>query len=185
MTDAPSPAPAPAGVRVVPMTPAHWPEVRDVYALGIATGESTLEPEPPDWERFDAAKLPEHRLVAVDDAGTLRGTDRVLGWVAVSRTSERAVYAGVVEVSVYVHPDAHGRGVGRTLLTALLASTDEGGIWTVQASVFPENTASVALHTSVGFRVVGRRERLGRMTHGPRAGTWRDVLLLERRRADD
>lgn len=177
MTDAPSPA-AP-GVRVVPLTEAHWPAVREIYALGIATGESTLEPEPPDWDRFDAGKLADHRYVALDDAGT------VLGWVAVSPTSERAVYAGVVEVSVYVHPDAHGRGVGRTLLAALLDSADRGGLWTVQAGVFPENTASVALHTSAGFRVVGRRERLGRMTHGPRAGTWRDVLLLERRRAAD
>lgn len=169
----------PAGVRVVPLTDAHWPEVRAIHALGIATGEATLEPEPPDRDRFDAGRLPDHRFVAVDDAGT------VLGWVTVSPTSQRAVYAGVVEVSVYVHPDAHGRGVGRALLTTLLASTDRGGIWTVQAGIFPENTASIALHTSVGFRVVGRRERLGRMTHGPRAGTWRDVLLLERRRADD
>ncbi|QCB95465.1 N-acetyltransferase family protein [Cellulomonas shaoxiangyii] len=166
-------------MRIVPLTAAHWPEVRDVYARGIATGESTLESEPPDWDRFDAGKLPDHRFVAVDEDGT------VLGWVAASPTSERAVYAGVVEVSVYVHPDAHGRGVGRALLTALLASTDRGGIWTVQAVVFPENRASVALHTSLGFRVVGRRERLGRAAHGPRAGTWRDVLLLERRRSRD
>lgn len=176
---APSPGRPAPDVRVVPLTVEHWPGVREVYALGIATGEATLEPEPPDWDRFDAAKLPEHRFVALDDDG------RVLGWVAVAPTSERAVYAGVVEVSVYVHPDAHGRGVGRSLLAALLDSTDRGGIWTVQAGVFPENAASLALHTGAGFRVVGRRERLGRMSHGPRAGTWRDVLLLERRRADD
>ncbi|QGQ20468.1 GNAT family N-acetyltransferase [Cellulomonas sp. JZ18] len=176
---APSPGPSAPDVRVVPLEPAHWPQVREIYARGIATGEATLEPEPPDWDQFDAAKLADHRFVAVDDDG------RVLGWVAVSPTSSRAVYAGVVEVSVYVHPDAHGRGVGRTLLTALLDSADRGAVWTVQAGVFPENTASIALHTSVGFRVVGRRERLGRMVHGPRAGVWRDVLLLERRRPDD
>lgn len=162
-------------VRVVPLTAEHWPAVRDIYAAGIATGHATFESQPPTWEQFDAAKLPAHRHVAVDVDGT------VLGWVAATAVSDRCTYAGVVEHSVYVHPDARGRGVGRTLLEALIASTEAAGIWTIQSGVFAENAASLALHRAAGFRVVGTRERLGRMTFGPLAGRWRDVVLLERR----
>ncbi|BDO43648.1 GNAT family N-acetyltransferase [Cellulomonas sp. NTE-D12] len=165
-------------VRLAPLTAEHWPQVRDIYAAGIATGNATFESEPPTWEKFDAGKLAEHRLVALDDGGT------VLGWVAASPVSDRCVYAGVVEHSVYVHPDARGRGVGRTLLDGLLRSTAEAGVWTVQSGVFPENTASIALHAAAGFRTVGTRSRLGRMSYGPMAGQWRDVVLLEHRLPD-
>jgi L-amino acid N-acyltransferase YncA len=108
----------------------------------------------------------------------------VLGWVAATTVSDRCVYAGVVEHSVYVHPDARGRCVGRTLLETLIASTESAGVWTIQSGVFGENTASLALHRSAGFRVVGTRERLGRMSYGPLEGQWLDVVLLERRRRD-
>jgi phosphinothricin acetyltransferase len=114
-------------------------------------------------------------LVAVDVAGL------VLGWAAVSAVSERCAYAGVVELGIYVDPDGRGRGIGRQLIDALVTSTEDAGIWTIQAGIFPENTASLALHAAAGFRTVGLRERLGRMTHGPLRGQWRDVVLVERR----
>ncbi|MGA5867956.1 GNAT family N-acetyltransferase [Streptomyces cinereoruber] len=152
------------------MRPEHADRVLEIYRLGIATGHATFETTAPTWPEFDASRLPDHRLVAVDRAG------EVVGWTAVTPVSDRCAYAGVVEHSVYVHPDARGRGVGLALLTALLASTDAAGVWTVQSGVFPENTASLALHHRAGFRTVGVRERLGR-----HHGTWRDVILLERR----
>src|SRR5262245_31084783 len=147
----------------------HWDDVARIYAEGIATGDATFETDVPTWENWDAVHLASHRFVAVD-AG------RVVGWVAVSPVSSRCVYSGVVENSVYVDAEARGRGVGRALLEALVASTDAAGIWTIQTGVFPENEASVRLHESAGFRVVGRRERLGQLD-----GVWRDVLFLERR----
>lgn len=159
---------------VVPLEAAHWPEVERIYAAGIATGHATFESEPPTWEQFDAGKLPGQRLVAVEDG-------RVVGWAAASGVSDRCVYAGVVEHSVYVDPAAGGRGVGRLLLDALVASTEAAGIWTIQSGVFPENAASLALHRAAGFRVVGTRERVARMSYGPMAGAWRDVVFLERR----
>ena len=161
-------------LRIAQLTSDHWPAVHEIYAAGIATGHATFEAEPPPtWADFDAAKLPAHRLVALDDDGA------VLGWAAVTGVSDRCVYAGVVEHSVYVHPAARGRGVGRALLDALLASTRAARIWTVQSGVFPENTASLALHAAAGFRTVGTRRQLGRMGDGPLAGAWRDVVLLE------
>ncbi|WP_028047480.1 GNAT family N-acetyltransferase [Cellulomonas sp. URHE0023] len=163
------------GFTVRPLTSEHWPEVERIFAAGIATGHATFEAAPPTWAAFDAGKVREHRFVAVDDDG------RVLGWAAASAVSDRCAYAGVVEHSVYVDPAARGRGVGSALLDALLDSAAAGGIWTVQAGIFPENTASIALHTAAGFRLVGTRERLGRMTYGPLADQWRDVLLMEKR----
>ncbi|WP_242889124.1 GNAT family N-acetyltransferase [Actinomadura litoris] len=154
---------------VVPMGREHADEVLAVYQAGIGGGDATFETTAPTWQRFDASRLREHRLVALDGG-------RVLGWAAVSAVSDRCAYAGVVEHSVYVHPDAQGRGVGLLLLRALLASTDGAGIWTVQSGVFPENAASLALHAKVGFRVIGTRERIGR-----HHGRWRDVVLIERR----
>jgi L-amino acid N-acyltransferase YncA len=148
-----------------------WPGVERIYAAGIATGDATFETEPPTWEAFDAGRLAAHRLVAERDG-------KVVGWAAVSGVSERCVYAGVVEHSVYVDPAHAGQGVGTALLQALIASTEAAGIWTIQTGIFPENTASLALHERSGFRVVGRRERLGR-----HFGRWRDVVLLERRSA--
>lgn len=161
--------PAAAAVAVEPLGPEHWPAVARIYAEGLGTGHATFEVEVPTWERWNAAHLDAHRFVAVADGG-------VLGWAAVVPVSDRCVYGGVVENSVYVAEAARGRGVGRGLLEALVASTEDAGIWTIQTGIFPENEASVRLHEAVGFRVVGRRERLGRL-----AGVWRDVLLLERR----
>ena len=155
-----------------PMTAAHWPEVRAIYAEGIATGHATFAPEPPSWTEWDAGHLPTCRLVAV--AAT--APDTVLGWAALSPVSGRCVYAGVAEVSVYVAAAARGQGVGRALLEALIAASEQNGLWTLQAGIFPENTASVALHEAVGFRQVGRRERIGQLR-----GQWQDTLLLERR----
>ncbi|WP_407836072.1 N-acetyltransferase family protein [Streptomyces sp. DSM 116496] len=157
-------------LRIEPLTRAHADEVLAIYRAGIAEGNATFETEAPTWEAFDAARLPEHRFAAVDPDGKL------LGWVAASKVSDRCAYAGVVEHSVYVHPGARGRGVARALLDALIASTEAAGIWTIQSGIFPENTASLALHQRAGFRVIGTRVRIGR-----HHGTWRDVVLLERR----
>ncbi|MGJ6966811.1 GNAT family N-acetyltransferase [Streptosporangium sp. G11] len=168
-----------AAPRITAMTVEHAAQVLDIYRLGIDEGQATFETTVPTWEHFAAAKLPAHRHVAVDTDGDQDGdTDggRVLGWVAAVAVSDRCAYAGVVEHSVYVHPAARGRGVGSALLAALIASTEAAGIWTIQAGVFPENTASLALHARAGFRVIGTRERIGR-----HHGLWRDVVLIERR----
>jgi L-amino acid N-acyltransferase YncA len=153
------------------LRPDHWPAVRTIFEAGIASGDATFETVAPDWEDWDAQHLAEHRLVATDDG-------RVVGWTALAPVSDRCAYAGVAEDSIYVAPDAQGRGIGRALLAAVVASAEQGGIWTVQTGIFPENRASVRLHQACGFRVVGLRERLGRLH-----GRWRDVLLLERRSA--
>jgi phosphinothricin acetyltransferase len=155
------------------LAPADWPAVKAIYEQGIATGHATFEAAAPAWEAWDQGHLAAGRLAAVETGA--RG-ERVVGWAALSPVSGRCVYAGVAEVSVYVAADARGRGVGGRLLTALVRASEEAGLWTLQAGIFPENTPSVALHHAAGFRVVGRRERIGRM--GER---WRDVLLLERR----
>ncbi len=151
------------------MTRGHGGPVLAIYQAGIDEGDATFETRAPAWAQFSAARLPAHRFVAVDEHG-------VLGWVAVSAISRRAAYAGVVEHSVYVRADARGRGIGGLLLRTLIASTEAAGIWTIQSGIFPENTASIALHASAGFRVVGTRERIAR-----HHGRWRDVVLMERR----
>ena len=153
----------------------HWSRVRAIYAAGIETGHATFESEPPSWETFEATRLPDQRHVALGPGG------RVLGWTAASADNDRCVYAGVVEHAVYVDPKARGQGVGRLLLETLISSTEAAGIWTIQSGVFPENTASLALHAAVGFRVVGTRVRIAKMTFGPMAGLWRDVIAIERR----
>ncbi|KJY28172.1 GNAT family N-acetyltransferase [Streptomyces sp. NRRL S-495] len=152
------------------MTPGHAEEVLAVYRAGIEEGNATFETAAPAWDAFDAARLPGHRHVALDQDG------RVLGWAAVSAVSIRPAYAGVVEHSVYVHPRFRGFGIAGALLEALIASTEAAGIWTIQSGVFPENTASLALHAKAGFRVIGARERIAR-----HHGVWRDVVLIERR----
>jgi L-amino acid N-acyltransferase YncA len=158
-------------VRVERMRDAHAAAVLAVYADGIATGDATFETDVPTWPEFVAGHIPDHGLVAVDPT-----RDEVVGWAATSAVSGRCVYAGVHEVSVYVAAAATGRGVGRALLDGLVASTEAAGVWTLQAGIFPENVASLRLHAACGFRVVGTRERLGRLR-----GTWRDVVLVERR----
>jgi phosphinothricin acetyltransferase len=147
-----------------------WERVRAIYLEGIATGHATFETGAPTWEKWDAAHLRKARLVARDDEG------EILGWAALSPVSDRCVYGGVAEVSVYVGERGRGRGVGRALLEALVEASERNEIWTLQAGVFPENAASVKLHLSCGFREVGRRERIGKLN-----GVWRDTLLLERR----
>lgn len=161
-------------VHVAPMREEHGQDVLAIFADGLAGGNASFEKAPPTWEQFTAAKLEAHRFVALDG-------DRVVGWVALSPTSSREVYAGVVEDALYVRAGEQGRGVGRALMARMLASTDAAGIWTVCAGIFPENAASLALHERFGFRRVGVRERLGLMPRGPYAGQWRDVVWLERR----
>lgn len=151
------------------MKAADWDAVRSIYQEGIATENATFETEAPAWETWDASHLAEGRFVA-------RAGGTVIGWAALSPVSSRCVYAGVAEVSIYVGRGHGCRGIGRALLEALVAWSEQAGIWTLQAGIFPENEASLALHMRCGFREVGRRERLGQMK-----GVWRDVILLERR----
>lgn len=151
------------------MRESDWEGVRAVYAEGLETGDATFETEAPTWERWDAGHLRVARLVA-------REGDKIKGWAALSPVSTRAVYAGVAEVSVYVGRESRGEGVGRALLAALVEESERSGVWTLQASIFPENAASVRLHEACGFREVGRRERIARLR-----GRWRDTVLFERR----
>ncbi|MDY0910706.1 N-acetyltransferase family protein [Microbacterium sp. CFBP9034] len=161
------------------MTAGDWPAVQKIYAQGIEDGEATFEVATPSWEAFDAGKLAQMRIVAVDER------DAVLGWVAASAVSTRPAYCGVVEHSVYIDRSARGQGIGRLLLHAFVEAADEAGIWTIQSSVFPENAASLKLHEAAGFRVVGRRERIAKSGVGPHAGQWRDTILIERRTSRD
>lgn len=154
---------------VRPLLPSDWPAAAAIFAEGIATGHATFETTVPLWEDWDARHLPEHRFVAEIDG-------EVAGWIAVVPYSSRTVYRGVGEESVYVAEHARGRGVGHALLSTLIESAREGGLWTLQAGVFPENEASIALHRAHGFREVGTRERIGEL-----GGAWRDVVLLELR----
>ena len=146
-----------------------WEQVRSIYLEGIKSGDSTFETEAPSWEKWDEGHLQIARLV-------MRDGDRIVGWAALSPVSKRSAYSGVAELTVYVTESERGRGSGRALLEALIEESEQNGIWTLQASVFPENTASVKLHLRCGFREVGRRERIGQMH-----GQWRDTLLFERR----
>lgn len=154
------------------MTAADWPQVRRVYAEGIATGDATLEREAPDWDHWDRSHRPDCRLVARE---TRSGP--VLGWVALTAYSSRRVYRGVAWESLYVAADARGRGVGRALLEAVIPASEAAGFWTLLAGVMAENTASLALHERVGFRPIGYQQALGQDA----TGRWRDVVLLERR----
>ena len=159
-------------IEIAPMSADDWPAVSDVYASGIATGQATFQTSVPTWSEWDASHLETCRLVARRSAD-----GEVVGWAALTRVSSRCVYAGVAEVSIYIGEAARGRGVGRRLLEKLIEESERDGIWTLQSGIFPENEASVALHVACGFRVVGRRERIGRTSEG----VWRDNLLLERR----
>ena len=156
-------------VSILPLVPEAWPDVERIYAEGIATGQATFETAPPSWDAWNASHLDAPRLVAREEG-------RVLGWAALSPVSSRCVYGGVAEVSVYVSESSRGRGIGARLLEHLVRESEARGIWTLQAGIFPENRASVAIHRKAGFVEVGRRERLGKLE-----GVWRDVLLLERR----
>ena len=151
------------------MRPPDWDEVREIYLQGIAGGQATFETEAPDWENWDANHLAFARMVARED-------EHLIGWAALSPISARRAYAGVAETSVYVASDQRGTGVGRMLLEALVSVSERHGIWTLQAIMFPENQASVALHRACGFREIGRRDRISKLN-----GVWRDTVLLERR----
>lgn len=156
-------------VRIESMRETDWEQVRTIYLEGIATGDATFEELAPSWDGWDSQHLFRCRLVAKRD-------DEVVGWAALAPVSSRAVYAGVAEVSVYVSSHWRDRGIGSKLLHELIAESEACGLWTLQAGIFQENVASIRLHEKCGFRIVGRRERLGKM-----AGRWRDVMLLERR----
>ncbi len=156
-------------IDVRPLLPSDWLEVEAIYAEGIATRGATFETATPSFEDFDRSHHAEHRFVAVEDG-------RVVGWALLAPTSARTCYAGVADNSVYVAESARGRGVGRALMEAVIASAREGGIWTIWAGMFPENEASVGLHERLGFRLVGRFERVAQLD-----GVWRDTILLELR----
>ncbi len=165
-----------ASITIRAMRETDAPAVLEIYGEGIATGHATFQDAVPDWADWDEGHLVRPRLIAEDSSG-------ILGWAALSPVSGRCIYAGVAEVSVYVGTAGRGRGLGRRLLAALVTDSEDAGIWTLQAGIFPENVASIELHKRHGFRVVGTRERLGRMDYGPLAGAWRDVVLMERRSA--
>ena len=151
------------------MTADDWKQVREIYLEGIATRNATIETEAPDWDEWNANHRPDCRLVA-------RSYDKVLGWAVLSPVSQRIAYLGVAEESIYVAASARGTGVGKALLAALIKESEEAGVWSLQAGIFPENTASIAVHKSVGFREIGVQERKGSLD-----GVWRDVVLMERR----
>jgi L-amino acid N-acyltransferase YncA len=158
-------------IAIARMSDSHAEQVLAIHQAGLDTDNASFETVAPAWDRFDAAHLAEHRFVAVN-----RRTGVVLGWVALAPVSSREVYAGVAEESIYVHPGVRCVGVGSSLLSAVIASSAAGGIWTLQAGIFPENLASIRLHRGHGFRVVGVRENIAQ-----HRGRWRNMLLLERR----
>ena len=158
------------------MRPEDWEQVRSIYLEGISTGNSTFEADAPDWDKWDSAHLSEHRLV-------IRAGNSILAWAALSPVSSRCVYSGVAELSLYVAAGHRDKGIGSDLLGALIDSSEKAGIWTLQGGIFPENAASRGMVRKHGFREIGRREKIGKMTHGNLAGTWRDVIFVERRSA--
>jgi phosphinothricin acetyltransferase len=156
-------------MRMTELLPEHWNTVKSIYELGIATGNATFQTTAPSWEEWDSSHLQHCRLVAMEN-------DQVVGWAALTAVSDRCVYAGVADISIYIDPAFRGMNIGQTLLSELISQSEQNGIWTLQAGIFPENTASLKLHEHCGFTVVGRREKIGKMN-----GIWRDTVLLERR----
>jgi phosphinothricin acetyltransferase len=158
-----------AALLINEMLPADWPDVRRIYLEGLATGQASFEVDAPDWEQWDAGHHRHSRLVA-------RRGGRVVAWAALAPVSNRRCYAGVAEASLYVAADARGGGIGKRIMTALIESSEQHGIWTLYGATFPENAASIALQLACGFRIVGRRERIAQ-----HQGVWRDTVLTERR----
>lgn len=156
-------------MEIIPLSARHWQQVRAIYEEGIATGNATFQTAAPTWEEWDKGHRTDCRLIAIEDG-------LVLGWAAISPVSSRPVYAGVAEVSIYIATEQRGKGIGKTLLRALIEASEEHQYWTLQAGIFPENIASIRLHEQFGFRIVGTRERIGQMDN-----RWRDTVLLERR----
>lgn len=157
---------------VLPMKPEHWNAVKEIYEEGIATGNATFETSAPSWEKWNESHLSFARIIAAEE----NYSPGILGWAALSKVSDRCVYAGVAEVSVYVKSSARGRGIGSVLLAALIKESEANDIWTLTAGIFPENISSIHIHEKAGFRIIGRRERIGKMK-----GKWRDTLQFERR----
>lgn len=155
---------------ISPMLPEHWPEVERIYQDGIDTDQATFETQTPSWEAWDAGHLHSPRLVLKSNSGS------IIGWAALSPVSKRPVYRGVAEISIYIDVNQAGQGLGKKLLTELIKQSESTGIWMLQAATFPENEASVRLHEKLGFRLVGRREKIAQQH-----GVWRDTILLERR----
>ncbi len=151
------------------MHPQHWEDVKGIYEEGISTGNATFQTVAPEWEEWNNSHLQSCRLIAVEN-------DKIIGWAAITPVSGRCVYAGVAEVSVYVAEAARGKGAGKQLLQALINESEQYNIWTLQAGIFPENTGSIKIHEACGFRIIGKREKIGKMN-----GIWRDTILLERR----
>jgi L-amino acid N-acyltransferase YncA len=156
-------------MNIIALLPEHWPGVKTIYEQGIATGQATFQTDSPTWEQWNASHLPHSRLVALRD-------NTVIGWAALTPVSGRCVYAGVAEVSVYIAPGYRGQKVGQTLLRALINSSEQHNLWTLQSSIFPENEASVHIHEKCGFRLVGYRDKIGQQH-----GIWRNTVILERR----
>lgn len=156
-------------MRTIELLQEHYPEVKKIYLNGIATGQATFQTDAPDWEEWDKAHVKHSRIISSDNG-------IITGWAALTPVSGRCVYAGVGEVSVYVASAYRGKGIGSILLKELIARSEQNNIWTLQAGIFPENIASVQLHKNLGFRIVGTREKIGKMN-----GVWRDTILLERR----
>lgn len=157
-------------VQLTEMLPEQYPQVKEIYELGIATNNATLETKAPEWQEWDSKYMKCCRLVALADNG------QVAGWAALTAVSGRCVYSGVAEDSVYIHPGYKGRGIGRLLLQALIQASERAGIWTLQAGILKENVASIKLHEQCGFRMIGLRERLGQLH-----SQWRDICLMEKR----
>jgi L-amino acid N-acyltransferase YncA len=155
---------------VKPLEEAHYPVVKKIYEMGIATGHATFQAEAPGWESWDRSHRKTCRLVMTDEQ------DQVIGWAALTPVSDRCVYGGVAEVSVYIDSRFRGKGIGKKLLESLIHESEKENLWTLQAGIFPENKASIALHEQCGFRQIGYREKIGQMK-----GLWRDTILMERR----
>ncbi len=156
-------------MQIEQLLPSHWPEVCRIYEEGIASGNATFQTKAPEWDQWDNAHVPNIRLVAIEN-------EKIIGWAAISPVSSRPVYSGVGEVSVYVDPTYQGKGAGKLLLKQLIEQSEQNGFWTLQAGIFPENIASLKIHQNLGFRILGTREKIGKM-----GNTWRNTILLERR----
>ena len=156
-------------MEIIPTGKKHFPGIAEIYRQGLETGNATFETTVPTWEDWDKGKLKHSRLVAIID-------NTVVGWAALSAVSDRCVYGGVAEVSIYISNDHQGKGIGKALMQKLIEESERNGIWTLQSGMFPENEATVALHKSLGFRIIGYREKIGKLR-----GTWRDTVIMERR----
>ncbi len=156
-------------MEIIPIHKDHFPEIAEIYRQGLETGNATFETTVPTWEDWDKAKLKHSRLVAILD-------NTVVGWAALSAVSDRCVYGGVAEVSIYISNDHQGKGIGKALMLKLIEDSERNGIWTLQSGMFPENEATVSLHKSAGFRIIGYREKIGKL-----GSKWRDTIMMERR----